>query len=106
MDLATGLTRALLRLGIPIVGVSIGRADDPTTWRIDYLDSATEAQRADGEALKLSYSLATDTAARDEDMDAWMADKKLRAVVLWVAQHLSVTPATARAEIIAIYRNL
>jgi hypothetical protein len=33
--------------GIPIEGVSIGRLDDKSTWRIDFMAEATSQQRAD-----------------------------------------------------------
>lgn len=35
----------------PITGVSIGRWDDRTTWRISFRDEATESQKQ--EALKV-----------------------------------------------------
>jgi hypothetical protein len=36
MQTAERLLLVLTRSGLPAVGVSIGRADDKTTWRVDY----------------------------------------------------------------------
>jgi hypothetical protein len=52
---AARLTRALKAAGIPIVGVSIGRPGDRSTWRIDYAPAATVEQRAAGAALLASF---------------------------------------------------
>lgn len=106
MTVAEGLTRALLRAGIPVVSVSVKSDDDRTTWAIQYADAATDQQQASGEALRLSYSLAADTSAADEDAAARLDDRRLKAIVIWVAGKLSIAPATARAEIVAIYKGL
>ena len=39
----------------PIYGVSIGRADDKTTWRIDFKDEATSEQRAAAAATVAAF---------------------------------------------------
>lgn len=101
------LTRALLRLGIPIAGVSFGRVDDRTTWRIDYKPEATQPQKDQAEAFKLTYDAATDQAWIDEQADqAIDGHKALKAVVIWAAQKLGIAPATAKAQILAIYKTL
>ena len=107
MSLAAQITAALQRLGVPIYGVSIGRADDRSTWRIDYAPGATDLQRSTAEALKLTYDPATDTAYTDEQATLRFTDEKLiKAVAIWTAQKLSVPIATARSEILTIYKGL
>lgn len=50
MSLVTQLDAAV-RTVCPIHGVSIGRKDDKTTWRIDFVDDATPQQRTAAQAL-------------------------------------------------------
>ena len=50
MVIAEVLDHAIRRDGIPIHGVSIGRADDPTTWDVQF-DGATPAQELEAAAL-------------------------------------------------------
>jgi hypothetical protein len=52
--LAAQLQAALERIGIPVVGVSIGQLDDRSTWRIDY-DDPTIAQQLAGDELLASF---------------------------------------------------
>ena len=44
-DFAARVHEQVARLA-PVVGVSIGRRNEPSTWRIDFADHASEAQRA------------------------------------------------------------
>lgn len=107
MTLAEGLTRALIRQGIPVVGVSIGRDTDRSTWVITYGDAATAQQRADGDALKATYTLEADTALADDDASRAFDDQRMvKALARWTAQKLGVPIATAKAEILAIYKTL
>ena len=53
--LAAQLISALERIGIPVVGVSIGNVDDRSTWRVDY-DHPTRAQQLAGEDLLASFN--------------------------------------------------
>lgn len=107
---ATMFDRALRRALIPIHGVSIGRADDRNTWQIDYTVSATSQQRADGEALRLTYNPATDTAFADDDATArYDAEKLLQAVAvaLWECiPNPTMTKTQLRNRAIAIYKTL
>ena len=41
--------------GIPICGVSIGKVDDKKTWRVDFTDSASLAQRSQAQQLIDSF---------------------------------------------------
>lgn len=74
---AYGLTRALERAGIPIVGVSVGREDDRTTWRCDFRDTATAAQRAHAASLMATYDAATDALLAQDLADKALALKAL-----------------------------
>jgi len=40
-----------IKLVCPIHGVSIGRKDDKSTWRIDFKDEATKRQKADAQTV-------------------------------------------------------
>lgn len=42
----------------PIHGVSIGRKDDRSTWRLDFKDEATANHRADAQATLLAFDIA------------------------------------------------
>lgn len=107
MTIAEGLDRALRRTGIPILGVSIGNPTDRATWRIGYAPEATEEQHTAGEALKATYTIEGDTVLADEEVAAkFDGDKMLKAVAIWTAQKLTIPGATAKAEIIAIYKGL
>jgi len=117
MTLAEGLTRALARAGVPVFGVSIVVTDDRSTWTIQYKPEATNQQKTAGEALKLSYDLAADTTAIDEDLTSQFDTMRmLRAVALTMvdainierAQHgrAAISPAVARDQVLAKYRTL
>lgn len=67
--LAAGLTLALVRAGIPVVGVSIGRETDRATWIVFYAVTATDAQRTAGAALVATYDVAADAALQSELAD-------------------------------------
>jgi len=71
--LAAQLTAALERIGIPVVGVSIGNVDDRSTWRVDY-DHPTRAQQLAGEELLASFN-----PDNDEDYLEERADKAFTA---------------------------
>ena len=109
MSLAAQVTRVLQAAGIPIVGVSIGREEDRSSWRINYAPGATAQHRADGAALLTNFD-PTSTAFRDVDLDAEaraVADAKpFKAMVIWCAQRFGITVAQARSELIGIYKGL
>lgn len=87
--LAAGLTRALVRAGIPMVGVSIGRDADRETWRCHFADGATAKHHADAAAILAGYELATDTTLKDEQaadqIDNLKAIKAAVVCALWGA---------------------
>lgn len=65
------------------------------------------AQRWDG-ATGLRADTPQETTARldAKDAKAFDDDLMLMSLARWTAQKLSIAPATAKAEILAIYRNL
>jgi len=54
MTVAAALTEAVARVA-PVSGVSIGRMDDRATWRLDFSDGATEAQREAAAGVLASF---------------------------------------------------
>lgn len=71
MDLDT--TAADLHAAIaavcPIDGVSIGRKNDKATWRIDFTDVATDAQRDAARAVMNTFDVAAAQAASQAKKD-------------------------------------
>jgi hypothetical protein len=55
MNIATKLDQAIKAV-CPIHGVSIGRADDKQTWRIDFKDEATREQREAGQSALTAFN--------------------------------------------------
>lgn len=54
-----GLLHEAIAAVCPIVGVSIGAADNRLTWRIDYAAEATAGQILDAEAVLASFDVET-----------------------------------------------
>lgn len=115
MDLAAAFHRTVAAAGVPLVGVSIGRPADRTTWRIHYAATATAQDVTTGEALIQSFD-PTDAAvvARERAEDAKELDeKRLQAVAVAVHQRFkasvpgdTVTLAQWRAMIRAAWDSL
>jgi len=57
----------------PIQGVSIGRADDKGTWRIDFDDTATQQQRTAAQAALAAFDVAAADAAEQAIKDRRIA---------------------------------
>lgn len=55
MIIVAELDKALRAAGVPIDGVSMGRADDKQTWRIDFADGVTDEQKAAAEAALKAF---------------------------------------------------
>ena len=102
MDVASGLTRALIRAGIPVVGVSIGSIDDRATWRVTYGDGVTGEQMAIGDELIHTYDPSADTAGRDEELGALLNRGDIRVLLLLLAEVLNRPPAQLRARLIEL----
>lgn len=54
-DVATALDGALRAAGLLIDGVSIGRKDDKTTWRVDFRGDPTEVQKSAAAAVIAAF---------------------------------------------------
>src|SRR4051794_39433706 len=103
------LDRALRDAGIPIDGVG-GDVTDRSTWRAAYQPQATPAQRAQGDALLLTFDaqdpttvaeIKADLAASGTNVDLLQA----MAVALWEAiPGPLLSKAQLRARILALYR--
>jgi hypothetical protein len=80
------LDGALRAAGIPIRGVSIGRADDSSTWTAQYDPSATKDQIAAGDALIAAFDPeATEVvdAVNAVEAEAMASSRMIRAFYLW-----------------------
>lgn len=87
---------------IPSTGqaiVKLSRNPDP---RLDRYDGAGGIRRATSQEL-IAYD-----AARAGEVEQMQFDgqKMLKAVAIWTAGKLGVSPATAKSEILTIYRGL
>jgi hypothetical protein len=105
MELTAYLDQQLRAAGIPIVGVRILAGPDRTGWIVEYLPSATPAQKATAANLLASVTIDAPTFL-DADAKADLDSKVLKAIVVWCAGHFGISNATARAELIAIYKGL
>ena len=54
---AAQLDTALRASGIPITGISIGRKDDRSTWRVDFAPEATDEQKARATQIVAAFDL-------------------------------------------------
>lgn len=106
--LAYRLTRALERAGIPVYGVTIGNDNDRATWRVQYQPTATAQQRLDGDALVQAFDFVADesTFRAEQEQAQFDGNRMVKAVAIWTAQRHPQPLATARQEILAIYRSL
>lgn len=119
MNVAMALDLTLRAAGIPIEGVSIGRENDPSTWRVHYTADATDAQRTAGAAILTAFDPTTQAvadryrAAVAADADADLLLQALGTVV-WrelqkctpTAGQSMLTAAQFKAAIKAAYQNL
>lgn len=84
---------AAIKAVCPIHGISIGRKDDKSTWRIDFKDEASAQERAAAQAVLNAFDLAADAAADAVAAQRAAVQKKLaeidaksiRALREWVA---------------------
>lgn len=91
--IAVGLTRALERAGIPIVGVSIGLEADRATWAVRFKPEATAQQQAQAAAIVSGYDVSADSTLRAELADKDLALKALGSLARVTWEHL---PAVGR----------
>lgn len=104
-DLASYLDQKLRAAGIPIVSVQINDPNVRSQWLIQFSGGVTPQQIADAQALIQSIPV-DGTTLTDADANNRLDDKALKAIVLWLCQRLSIAPATARAQILTIYKAL
>lgn len=67
--IAGDIDKALRAAGVPIVGVSVGRATDKATWRVDFAADATSAQRAAAQAVLDAFDPASVKPERRVDFE-------------------------------------
>ena len=58
----------------PVHGVSLGRSDDKTTWRIDFRDDATEEQKTAAAAVLAAIDPAKETLRSCLAVKAWAVE--------------------------------
>lgn len=78
-DTAALLDLTLRAAGIPIIGVSIGIVNDRATWLVQYADTATDPQKAQGESIRATFDVnapAVTAAQLDRDADTALASAK------------------------------
>lgn len=65
MSFPTNNLDTAIRAVCPIHGVSVGRANDKTTWRIDFTSDATPEQRVAAQAVVAAFDSVAEEAAVD-----------------------------------------
>lgn len=112
---AIELDRALRAAGVPIVGVSIGKAADKSTWRIDFDASATPQQRTQAAQLVATFDPKDPTivaSVRTGTATALAQSVQIRAFHLWffrVMNQRDPTPAevdAALAQFVQAYKDV
>jgi hypothetical protein len=104
--LAEYLESHLRAAGLPVLGVTVGRPDDRSTWIAQLRADATPTQRSDAAALLASVTV-DQTAISDAEAMARLDENKVfRALVIWLAGRFGITPLQARNQILTIYRGL
>jgi hypothetical protein len=106
MDLTAYLDQQLRAANIPIVGVSVKDPDDRSTWRVQFDPAATDIQKQNAATLIAGVAVDAATLADADLMQWFLSDRKFVALVRWICQKLSIAPAQAKSEIIAIYKAL
>ena len=110
---AARLCRTLKTAGVEVVSVYLDQPDDQSTWRIQYADTATEAQRTTGEAILATFNPndpAHVQADLDEQVKRTLDTERLISAVVWTVIDTYSAPATvtkyqaARTKIIAAYK--
>jgi hypothetical protein len=77
---------AAIRAVAPIVGVSIGRQEDKTAWRVDYAPEATQSQRDAAASVVASFDVAaTENAERAETAAVDALEGETRSDALFAA---------------------
>lgn len=106
------LLEALVDAGIPVEGVSVGRAEDRTTWHVVYAASATSTQHTQGDQLLATLDTAdagriTTLLDRQAVLDCTEARLQAITLALWECIRTPLlTSEQLRARIVDIYKTL
>ena len=92
MNSIAGGLHAKIAAVAPIVGVSVGRADDKSTWRVDFPPEATRAQRTAAASVITVF----DAAAEMAKAEAGIVVRAARAII-----NVFISP-TAPAAVVTI----
>lgn len=93
LQVATQLDQALRAAGLPLVGVSLGRLADKTTWRVDLEPTATDLQQRQASQLVAAFVPLPPA----EDPRPLTAEE----VLAWCATKLGVDVMDATLEVVA-----
>ena len=92
------LNTQILAAGIPIAGVSIGNSQDTATWSVQFLDTATPAQRVEAQAIIDAYNIAAEDLAWQ-----WYLVRTQRDKLLYSCDWTQVADAAVSAENVAAW---
>jgi len=105
----TELDQQLRAANIPIIGVSLPDAENPSTWVIDYAPTATPAERDAGQALLAAYTSPTPNTLLDRFAEQRISEQALiaTATALWECIPApTMTKVQLRARAKAIFKTL
>lgn len=106
MELAAYIHDQLKAAGHPVESVVLPVTGDRSTWRVIMLAGSTPQQQAAASAALAALAVDGATLASTEAAAKFDENKMLKALGIWTAQKLGVPLATARNEVIAIYKGL
>lgn len=106
MDIAAYVLDKLKAAGHPAVNVVMPEIADRATWRVILAEGSTVEQQQAAQAFVAGLTIAAGTLTDATAVSRFDDDKMLKAVAIWNAQKEGVPLNIARAEILAIYRNL
>lgn len=89
IDNIAGRVHAGIAAVCPIQGVSIGRRNDKRTWRIDFDDAATDAQKDAARAALQSFNVAASDAQAAQDE---IREKRIQARMRTLAEKIDADP--------------
>ena len=92
------LNPQILAAGIPIAGVSIGNSQDTATWSVQFLDTATPAQRVEAQAIIDAYNIPAENLAWQ-----WYLVRTQRDKLLYSCDWTQVADASIAAEDMAAW---
>jgi len=86
------------RMELPIVGASIGRKDDRSTWRLRFSEAATQSDRdKEAETIENFDEEAETVLAHESDVDTQLDEPVVSALIEMLASETSYTSAQLRA---------